>query len=501
MANLDDMTVTAADLRYLTPDECAELDALLMEDARQQTTILDLMSDERWLGRAFASGDWSAWRAFLAAVFGLPMDAAQHEIFRAHTGRQTVPTAPASEAWMVVGRRGGKSRIAALIAVYLACCRDYRPYLAAGEVATIPIIAADRDEARTVMRYVKAFLGSRALRGHIVRQLSESVELAGSVQIEVHTARYRAVRGYTLAGAICDEIAFWDSSESSANPDREVLAALRPGMASIPGALLCGLSSPYGRAGVLWEQYDKHYGHDGDPVLVWQADTRSMNPTIDPKLIEDAYRDDPDAAAAEYGGQFRRDVEAFVSREAVRDAVISQRDVLPPLAEHRYVAFVDPSGGAVDSMTLAIAHAEGGNAVLDCLLEVRPPFSPAAVVRECADLLRRYAMYQVTGDRYGGEWPREQFRALGIDYRIAEKAKSDIYVEFLSAMNSRKVQLLDNHVLVSQLLHLERHRGRSGRDIVDHPPKGHDDVINAAAGALQLAIAPAMQTTVSRLMV
>ena len=57
--------------------------------------------------------------------------------YRACTARSSAPTAPFTEAALCVGRRGGKSRILALIAVYLATFRDYRPHLAPGECATI----------------------------------------------------------------------------------------------------------------------------------------------------------------------------------------------------------------------------------------------------------------------------------------------------------------------------------------------------------------------------
>jgi hypothetical protein len=59
--------------------------------------------------------------------------------------------------------------------------------------------------------------------------------------IEVHTASFRAVRGYTVVACIADEVAFWRSDES-ANPDVEILNGLRPGMATVPGALLLCIS-------------------------------------------------------------------------------------------------------------------------------------------------------------------------------------------------------------------------------------------------------------------
>jgi hypothetical protein len=153
----------------------------------------------------------------------------------------------------------------------------------------------------------------------------------------------------------------------------------------------------------------------------------------------------------------------------------------------RYIAFVDPSGGSQDAMTLAIAHAEGEVMVLDAVREVRPPFSPEAVVSEFAGLLATYGITTVTGDRYSGEWPREVFRRAGITYQPSARTKSEIYGELLPLLNSGKVELLDNARLLAQLQALERRTSRSGRDSIDHGPGGHDDVVNAAGGALVLA--------------
>jgi len=151
----------------------------------------------------------------------------------------------------------------------------------------------------------------------------------------------------------------------------------------------------------------------------------------------------------------------------------------------RYHAFVDPSGGSSDSLTLAIAHAEGQRAV-PTLIERRPPFSPDAVASEFVALLKSYRVRRVTGDRYGGEWPRERFKAHGIEYDIAELPKSEICLELLVALNSGRVELLDQPRLLAQLGGLERRTVRSGRDLVDHAPNAHDDVANAAAGAVTL---------------
>ena len=159
-------------------------------------------------------------------------------------------------------------------------------------------------------------------------------------------------------------------------------------------------------------------------------------------------------------------------------------------------AFTDPSGGSGDSYTIAVAHVEDGIGILDCLREVRPPFSPEAVTSEFADLLKSYRITKVSGDRYAGEWPREQFRKHGITYEPSEDPKGVLYLNLLPLLNSGKVRLLGNRRLIAQLVGLERRTSRAGRDSIDHAPGAHDDVANAVAGALLLATAKRPQAWV-----
>jgi hypothetical protein len=235
----------------------------------------------------------------------------------------------------------------------------------------------------------------------------------------------------------------------------------------------------------MWDAHRKHYGRDGDPVLVWQADTRTMNMTVPQRVIDEATERDPVWAAAEYGAQFRSDLESFVAREAVEACIDTGVRERAPAAGVWYSAFVDPSGGSSDSMALAIAHREKDDtSVLDLVRELRPPFNPEDCVQEFATALKSYRVTTVVGDRYAGEWPREQFRKRGISYDVAARAKSDIYRDTLPMINSRRVQLLDHPRLVAQLCSLERRTSRGGRDSIDHPPGAHDDVANSVAGAL-----------------
>jgi hypothetical protein len=123
--------------------------------------------------------------------------------------------------------------------------------------------------------------------------------------------------------------------------------------------------------------------------------------------------------------------------------------------------------------------------VLDLVVERRPPFSPEAGVKDFAAILAAYGLKKVTGDRYAGEWPRERFWEHGVTYEIAESPKSDLYVvELLPAIMSGGIEMLDVPRLLAQVQGLERRVARGGRDSIDHAPNAHDDLANAAAGAL-----------------
>lgn len=205
-------------------------------------------------------------------------------------------------------------------------------------------------------------------------------------------------------------------------------------------------------------------------------------------MIDAALEEDHPRAAADYLAIFRSDVETFVSREVVEACTISGRHELPPIPGVHYVAAVDPSGGSADSMTLSVAHRErDGRIVVDCVRERRPPFSPETVVTEFADTLDLYHVRQVTGDRYGGEWPRERFRTQGVSYQVSEQVKSDIYRDALPLLNSGKIELLDHPRLAAQMIALERRTSRGGKDSIDHPPGQHDDLVNATLAACVLA--------------
>lgn len=447
-------------------------------------TIRDLMTDPALFGEQFGGESWAAWRALLCGFYGLELSEDELTHWQALTGRQSAPEAAHDELWLAIGRRGGKSNMAALLAVFEACFRDHRDRLAPGEVATVLCLAADRKQARAVFRYITGLLNAcPMLQRLIVRENAESLELANRAAIEVGTASFRATRGYTFAAVIADEIAFW-RSEDTANPDFEILNAVRPGLATLEGPLLC-LSSPYARRGALWEAYRRHYAQEG-PQLVAQAPTLTMNPRLPARIVEQALERDPASASAEYLAQFRNDIAAFISRELVDNNTRSRPLILPPCPGITYRAFVDVAGGGQDEYTLAIAHKEGNRTVIDGVWGEHG--DPATITATYAAIMRRYRITRCTGDRFAAEWPRAEYKKHGITMTPSELSRSELYIELLPLMQTGAIELPPDEKALVQFTLLERRTGRNGRDSIDHPTgnNAHDDRCNAIAGAAWL---------------
>ena len=388
---------------------------------------------------------------------------------------------------MIVGRRGGKSRILALIAVYLAAFRDYAPYLAPGEVATIGVLAVDKGQARAIFRFVIGLLRAvPMLEPLIVKRDTETIELSNRVVIEIATASFRSTRGYSYAAVLCDEVAFWRSDETSLNPDVEILRALRPGLATIPGSMLLIASSPYSQRGELYNAFRRHFGRDDARVLVWKASTAEMNPSIDKRIIDEAYEDDPESAKAEYGGEFRTDLADFVSRETIDAVAMWGRRELPPEPGVTYSGFVDPSGGVSDSMTLAIGHLGRNNAcILDAVIEVRPPLDPEQTVAEFAALLRRYGVTKLsaTNTAANGRAPVSPSMALNSSRARGRRATST--ATFCPCSTPVASSFLDHAAFERPSLPAWSGAPRARAAIRSIMlPDAHDDLANAVAGVL-----------------
>jgi hypothetical protein len=452
--------------------------------------ILQAINDQNVFGAFLGPNHatWEPWFGALAAVYGLPVPAQQRRTVRQCTGRKCskLPVAGFTTALFLTGRRSGKSRMAAVVAAFEAVLSGREKLLAKGEVGIVAIISPTRAQSRIVHGYAHGIFDVPLLKGEVVQETASGFELRNGVRIEILTGDHRSIRGFTLLACVVDETAFFAiSEESRIKSDTELVRAVTPGLATTGGRLIA-ISSPYARKGWCWRTFEKGFGNDGAGTLVWVAPSRAMNCTLPQQVVDDAIAEDLQAAKSEYLGEFRDDVCEFLPRALIEGLVVKGRRELLPRPGTFYFAFADLSGGRNDDAALAIGHREEKKFVIDVLRRYRPPCNPQDVICRMVVELRKYSIRRVTGDNYAAEFVSRGFQSQGIFYLKSEKVKSALYLELLPRLCSGGIELLDDDHLVNQLTNLERRTRSGGRDIVDHPPGGHDDLANVVAGVTDI---------------
>ena len=308
-------------------------------------TIDVALTDARLLGAALGDPtSWSTWMAVLKAAFAIEVTADELELFHAVAGQRKLPKRRVRELWCLVGRRGGKSRVAAMVACFIAIFVKHK--LAPGELGTVLILAASTDQAQVVLGYVKSFLSeSPVLRKEIEAITATEVRLRNKIAISVRANSFRTTRGRTLVACVFDECSFW-RDDTSASPDSETYSAILPSLATVNG-LLVSISSAYRRAGLMYSKHRDFFGVDSDDTLVVSGTSRQFNPTLDAAVIAAQRAADPVAARSEWDSEFRADLATFIDDELIERAVDYGRPIeLPPRDGIFYKCFIDASGGA-----------------------------------------------------------------------------------------------------------------------------------------------------------
>ena len=215
-----------------------------------------------------------------------------------------------------------------------------------------------------------------------------------------------------------------------------------------------------------------------------------MNPTVPQSFIDAEYEKDPVSAEAEFGAQFRTDIETYISREAVEAVVEWGAHERGPFGNTRYTGFVDVSRWWCRLALLWLLPTKKVRSVFSM-----PPRGEATILARGGDRRVRRPVEDLPHHQ-GDRRPirrRVPARAYSASTASATSRAKTPRARSISGWcrcsTSGKVKLLGNKRLVSQLIGLERNTARGGRDSIDHARGAHDDVANAVAGALLHATA------------
>jgi len=425
----------------------------------------------------------TAWVAAYKAFDGEKLSPSELEAWRSMTGREDYVPQDFREMVSVKGRRAQGSKTACKYLVYKLHTGDYRRFAAKSDRLHVPIIAQVRDTAREIMSYLHSFYeNSDALRSQVHELFKQSVELTNGFVLSVQTCSYRAPRGITAPLGLLDEVGVYRFEGSDV--DQEVVRSLTPAMVQFPNRKLILLGSPWVKAGVLFERWERRA--ESNDRLVLHCPTPLMNPMISKEDLAREEQADPQNYRREFLAEWLSDVDAFLPETDIAAAVRSGVRGRPPVDVYRgsYFAALDASGlSGRDKFTLAIGHrvkrANSQHPTVEVdLLRGWSRSGVGEVCDEIAAILQSYGLSSVTGDQFGYAFLRELLatRKITVNQKpFTSRSKPEILLNLKLALSQARIGLLDHPESLRELRMLESRRTSGGNYSIAAPRGQHDD--------------------------
>lgn len=350
------------------------------------------------------------------------------------------------------GRRGGKSSSLSRLAVVHALEYDEK-LIPPGDVGTVAIVSTDRGEALGRLRTIEAILDALGIAWKPCRAPIVGIELVDRrIIFRVFTASIAGVSGFTAIFILCDEVAKWRDSDTGVNPATEVLASVRPTMATQRDARIVLSSSPMGR---LDAHYDAFEEGDTDFQVTAEAPTWVANPTVSE---EETHKLEPDESTwmREYAAIPQSEAEMSLLTEFLVDRMSRALDVgdIPRADGRYYFATMDPATRG-NAWTLAVGTLDlDGKKRVVMTREKRgskaEPLSPEAVFKEWAPDIKKYGINVIHTDQWSVDALRDNARHAGLmlsELPWTAGVKAEAYEAMLKDAQGEKLEVpLDANV-------------------------------------------------------
>jgi hypothetical protein len=406
--------------------------------------------------------------------------------------------AKAREVWITWGRRSGKTSIFAASAAVAAVLSPFEKHLGVGEVGRVIVTAPKREQTR---QFRDAVHGILTLLGVPHTPRGSEIEV-GRALVVTSTADEMSGRSGTAILAVVDECAFLPTEEGSAGRDVDVIASVKPTLATIPTSKLLVISSPWRTSGVHFETTSKHFGKVG-PIVVLKARTEQLNHLMTRAAQE---RSEPDARARElaYGCEATDDAGAWITSAELGPCIDAGRVVSPFVPGRAYAVASDPATRG-DAWVNGSAHREyermpnGGplldRVVVDAIVVFEPakgrPIDYQRAVAETAGFARRHNA-EVVRDSYMTDALGSDLLQRGVSSRevsMAPGAQAARFVHLRNLIRARRLRLPDHPLMRKQLLSIRETRHDGGRVSYAAPARRnqHDDIVDMLALLVEAA--------------
>lgn len=472
-----------------------------MNDMPPLIPLTTAFADPNYFGNVFAGESYWTWKVAGKLLDGIQLtEEREIALFERCTGRPYNRQAARAvrRLIMLVGRRGGKDRFESAVGIWRAAlCQNWKRHISAGEGAVVILIGADKQQAKILRKYCHGLLEAPRLAAEVIRQTDTVIEFRNGGSLEIVANDADLVRGRSAIAILGTEAAHWKVDDDLLSSDEEVVTGLLPSMAMCPdcaGGLLLMASSVYRKRGYMYRKFRELHGNNDTDEICWFAPSQVMNPLLTQATIDEALASDRVRMSAEFLNVWREDISDYIPAELLEACTDFGCYERPPQGYgFSYTAHVDIATGLGNSSAaFSIAHRDyaKGLQVQDVLREVRPPFVPEIVVREFAELAKRYGVTTVYADQFAyglhaGLWDATR---TGVRLAEAKHNTAENFLRLLPSLLAKKVLFLDSKVQRSQFASLERHM-MSGNETIRKPQtaSARDDCATAAAGALVAA--------------
>lgn len=417
----------------------------------------------------------------------------------------------------IVGRRGGKTTLAAALSCFCSIKENWTPYLKKHPFATILILSPHKDLSQEILEVIRDLYEHSPILSRLIDKKRKNTqntfnlrvpfiiakgskeELSYSrVQIKVGAASKKTTRGIAACAVLCDEISYWGTDEKYAETDVEILRAVRPAQMQFKDKfMLIKLSSPGIKQGVLYDEYQKRFELPSN-FAVFKAPSWVWNPEIvTEKFLRTELELDPDGFSSEYRGDFVDSLSDFISPELVDACVMRGKTFLPPESKSSDVVYTASIDAAFKGDRFAFTvMGYCGVRLKQYVMKTwsgsrKDPVKSMEVAEYISTVCREYGITRVHADQYAFQPLKEIFEQYGVnlvEMPFTNTFKKQIYYNLKTAIHNLKVDLLDNIMAVTEIKQLKVEQSSTGLVRIGHPPGGHDDCADVTAIATYLLV-------------
>lgn len=415
---------------------------------------------------------------------------------------------------LVVGRRGGKTTLSAMLAIYCAIATNWKQYLQKTPFATVLILSHSREFSDEVLELIRTLIQESPILTRLInkkkKNTTSTMNLSvpwvmkdgtiekSRVQIKVGAASSKTTRGVAACAVLCDEIAFWNLDENLKETDEKIMKAVRPATKQFGSkAMIIKLSSPGIKQGVLYNEYSKWVDNKlPKNYIVFKAPSWVWN-TILPKnefIIE--WELDEDGFDTEYRANFVDSLSNFILPEMVDLAVMHGVNFQAPQVENKEIKYFAAIDAAYkkDRFTFSVVG-HTGNRITQFVSKgwegtKKKPVQAKEVAKYIRQICKEFDIPFVAADQYSFQPLKEIFEDFGItleEYSFNPTFKKKIYFNLKKLVHSQQIDLLDNNIQTKEIKELVVEQTSAGSIKIGHPAGGTDDFADSLAIAGFLA--------------